>query len=217
MRKVLLIGAGGHAKVVLEFLKKTTDIEIVGLIEKDQSKIGGRLLDLPVIGADEQLVPLLNAGATHALITVGSVGDNSIRKKLYDQVQSAGFSFINAVHPLAVVSGYARLGTGNTLMAGAMIGPDTVIGNNVIVNTGAVIEHDCVIGDHVHIAPGSKIAGGVRIGSGSFIGIGAVIIQGLTVGENVLIGAGTVVVDNIPDNAVVFGAPGKIRKYRENK
>lgn len=214
MQKVVLIGAGGHAKVVIEFLKKRTDIEIVGLIEKDNHLVGEKLLGISIIGTDEQLISLLNTGITHALVTVGGIGDNSIRKKLYDQIKSLGFSFLNAIHPMAIVSEYANLENGNTVMAGAMIGPDTTIGNNVIINTGAIVEHDCIIGDHSHIAPGAKVAGGVVIGSGAHVGIGATIIQGKRIGCNALIGAGAVVIHDIPDSAVVVGVPGKVIKIK---
>jgi UDP-perosamine 4-acetyltransferase len=211
---VVLIGAGGHAKVVIELLKKTADIEIIGLIEKDSTSIGKKLMDVPVIGTDEQLANMFNNEITSVLITVGSVGDNTPRKKLYDNLKQLGFSYINAVHPSAILSGYATLGEGNTLMAGSIIGPGAEIGNNVIVNTGSIIEHDCRIGDHVHIAPGVKLSGGVQIGSCAHLGTGATVIQNIKIGANCLIGAGTVVISDIPDNAVMVGNPGRVIKFR---
>lgn len=171
-------------------------------------------MDVPVIGTDEQLANMFNNEITSVLITVGSVGDNTLRKKLYDNLKQLGFSYINAIHPSAILSEYGKLGEGNTLMAGSMMGPGAEIGNNVIVNTGSIIEHDCRIGDHVHIAPGVRLSGGVQIGSCAHLGTGAIVIQNINIGANCLIGAGTVVISDVPDNAVMVGNPGRIIKLR---
>lgn len=216
MKKVILIGAGGHAKAVIDILKKNNQgIEIAGLITKDADDIGKKILGVSVIGTDKQLSELFKRGIEYALIAVGSVGDNFLRKKLYERVANIGYTFVNAFHPSSIISDHVKFGTGNVVMPGVLVGPDTLIGNNVILNTGSIIEHDCVIEDHVHIAPGVKIAGGVKIGEASHIGIGSVIIQGIKIGKNALIGAGTIVLKDVPDNAVVVGVPGKIKKFRE--
>ncbi|AEF17894.1 sugar O-acyltransferase, sialic acid O-acetyltransferase NeuD family [Thermoanaerobacterium xylanolyticum LX-11] len=213
MDKLVLIGAGGHAKAVIDILKKNNTIHIEGLIGKSD-EIGRKVLGVPVIATDEQLNDLLKREINYALIVVGSVGDNYLRKSLYEKVKEIGFTFINAFHPSAIISEYVKFGLGNVVMAGTFIGPDTQVGNNVIVNTGSIIEHDCIISDHVHVAPGVKIAGGVKIGEASHIGIGSIIIQGIKIGKNSLIGAGTVVINDVPDNAVVVGVPGTVKKYR---
>ncbi|TZE82177.1 acetyltransferase [Calorimonas adulescens] len=214
MEELILIGAGGHAKAILEILKTVDTYKIVGLIDKENERIGGRILGVPIIGSDECLCDFYNKGIKHALIAVGSTGDNKIRKNLYNAAKSIGFNMVNVFHPKAVISQYSKFGEGNVVMAESVIGPDAEVGNNVIINTAAVVEHDCRIGDHVHIAPGSKIAGGVEIGDESFVGIGAVIIQGIKIGKNALIGAGTVIINDVLDNAVVTGVPGKIIGYR---
>lgn len=214
MEELILIGAGGHAKAVLEILKLMDTYRVIGLIDKDSKKIGRQIFGIPIIGSDECLSDFYNEGIKHALIAVGSTGDNRIRRNLYNTAKSIGFSMVNAFHPKALISQYSNFGNGNVVMAGSVIGPDTEIGNNVIINTAAVVEHDCKIGDHVHIAPGSKIAGGVEIGDESFVGIGAVIIQGIKIGKNALIGAGAVIINDVPDNAVVVGVPGRIIAYR---
>lgn len=216
MKKLILIGAGGHAKTVIDILKKNEEVDIVGLVAKDTNEIGKKILSVPVIATDEQLIDLFMQGVKYALVAVGSVGDNFLREKLYNKVGKIGYTFINAFHPSAVISDYAKFGIGNVVMSGALIGPDVQIGNNVIVNTGSIIEHDSIIENHVHIAPGVKIAGGVKIKEASHIGIGAVIIQGVKIGENALIGAGTVVLNDVPDNAVVVGVPGTIKKFKNS-
>lgn len=215
-KKVLLIGAGGHAKVIIDLLRFNRGIELVGLVDKEGEGGPREVLGVPVIGTDRRLEEFFQRGIRHALVAVGSVGDNRLRKSLYERARAIGFSFINAVHPAAVVSRNTKFGEGNVVMAGAIIGPGVTLGDNIIVNTGAVIEHDCVVGDHVHIAPGAKIAGGVVIGAGSHIGIGAVIIQGKVIGENAIIGAGSVVIGDVPDNVVVIGVPGRVKSERQS-
>ena len=214
MDNVLLIGAGGHAKSVIAFLNHQKGLNIIGLVEKDGAPCGGMILGVPVIGTDSQLQLLSDSGYHNALITLGSVGNNVPRKRLYNLAKSVGFEFVNAFHPDSTVSEYANIGKGVTVLAQAVVGPDTRIGNNVIINSGAIIEHDCNVGDHVHLAPGAKIAGGVSIGADSHIGIGAVVLQGLRIGVNALIGAGAVVNRDVPEGAVVMGVPGKVTRYR---
>ena len=214
MENVLLIGGGGHAKSILDFLLHSQEFKVVGIIEKNETSMDGEILGVPVIGTDAQLPLFLQKGIKHCLISVGGTGDNSLRKRLFISLKDLGFDFINAVHPTAVISEFASYGVGNTFMAGVIIGPDVKIGVNTIINSGAVVEHDCRIGDHVHVAPGAKISGNVSIGPDSHIGSGAVIIQNIKIGRNVLVGAGAAIINDIPDNAVVVGVPGWIKKYR---
>ena len=215
MVKLIILGSGGHAKVVVEIFQENDDIDIVGMIDKDPANIGKRILDVPVIGTDEKLADLYESGISHALVAVGSIGDNFLRFKLFDRLKKIGFQFINAIHPSAIISKTASLGSGDTVMAGCIINAGVIIGDNVIINSGSIIEHDCRIGAHVHVAPRAAIAGGVAVGELTHIGMGAVVIQGRTIGYNALIGAGTVVIEDVPDNAVVVGNPGRIIKYRE--
>lgn len=214
MKKTLLVGAGGHARAVIDFLKDSPEIEVVGLVEKDGFLPGQTVAGFPVIGTDSMLADLFRQGIGHALITVGGTGDNSLREALYRKTREIGFAFINALHPSAIISSTVEMGDGNTFMAGTIIGPGTTIGNNVLVNTGAIIEHDCRLEDHIHIGPGARIAGGVEIKNGSHIGIGAVVIQNRKIGRDALVAAGAVVIDDVPDRAVVAGVPARIIKYR---
>lgn len=212
MKQVLLLGAGGHAKGVIGFLKHS--YEILGLIEKDYYSGEGLISSVPVIGTDKDLKSFYQKGITNALVTVGSTGDSSLRERLFYMAKEIGFTMINAIHPTAVISEDVKIGCGNTFMAGTIINSGTVIGDNTIINTGAIVDHDCIVEDHTHIAPGVKIAGGVFVGEGTHVGIGAVVIQGIHIGRKALIGAGTVVLRDIPDNAVVVGVPGRVKKYR---
>lgn len=215
MKKVIGLGAGGHAKVVIEILRLVGDYELVGLLDSDRALHGTLVESVAVIGDDDQLVALYDQGIRHAFIGVGSAGDLGPRRRLYEKVRSLGFEVIRAVHPSAVIAASAQLGHGPTVMAGAVINPAARLGDNVIVNTGAIVEHDCVLEDHVHVATGAHLAGTVHVGQGSHIGLGASVRQGIRIGRESVVGAGSVVVDDVPDRVVVVGVPAKILRKVE--
>jgi len=210
MIPVIGFGAGGHAKVVIDILRSIRDYEIVGLLDTRIER-GASVLGVQVLGDDSLMAELKERGIGHAFIGIGSVGETTSRRQLYEKVVSFGFQIVPAIHAAAVVSLTAQIGTGPTIMAGAIVNADAVIGNNVIVNTAAIVEHDCVIGDHTHIATGARLAGGVHVGPGSHVGIGAVVRQEIKIGEGAIVGAGAVVVRDVPDFKTVIGVPAKIR------
>lgn len=209
MIQVVGVGAGGHAKVVLDILRLMNEYRVVGLL--DPNCVGESVSGVPVLGGDELLPGLRAESVATAFIGVGGVGDNTLRIKLFEKVQAAGFSFINAIHPAAVLAPSVQLGQGVAIMAGAIVNPDTCIGDNVIINTGAIVEHDCEIALHAHISPGAVLCGGVRVGMGAYIGAGATVRQYVMVGERALVGAGAVVIKDVPPGAVVLGVPARIR------
>lgn len=201
------VGAGGHAKVVIDILRQDGRYEVVALV--DPVRVGQSLAGIPIIGGDEQLPQIYAQGVTAAFIGVGSVGDNTLRRRLYEQALAMGFSLVNAIHPRAIVAPSVACGSGVAIMAGAILNPDTVLGPNVIVNTGAIVDHDCHIGAHSHISPGAVLAGGVRTGIGAHIGVGATVRQGIVVGDGAVVGAGAVVVRDVPPRVVVIGVPAR--------
>lgn len=211
--KVLLIGAGGHCSVIIDILK-LNEIPVYGITDKDTGKIGSVIDDIKVIDNDDILYRLRENGIKNAIVTVGSIGDNSLRKILYNNALTIGFKMINAIHPSAIIAQNAILCNGTAVMAGVIVNSRSTIGNNVVLNTGCIIEHDAKLEDNVFIAPGVVIAGGVSIGEDSFIGLGARIIQNVRIGRNVLVGAGSVILKDVPDNSVITGVPGKITRYR---
>jgi len=212
-RKIVLIGGGGHCKVVISILKKLDTFEIVSIVDnyKSESFISG----IKIIGTDDDLKDIYKNGTQYALITVGSVKDNTKRYKLFNMVKEIGFKFPVIISPEAIVDKSLKIDEGTVIMPGSIINIDSSIGKNCIINTGAVIEHDCKIGDHCHIAPGVHISGAVNIGKLSFIGIGATMIQGIKIGKNVTIGAGSVVIKDISDNVIALGNPAKIIKSKK--
>ena len=212
-KKIVLIGGGGHCKVVISILKKLDTFEIVGIVDnyKSESFISG----IKIVGTDDDLRDIYKRGIHNALITVGSTEDNTKRYRLFNLVNKIDYKFPIIISSKAVVDESVRIDEGTVIMPGSIINIDSSIGKNCIINTGAIIEHDCRIGNHCHIAPCVHISGSVKVGELSFIGIGATLIQGIKIGKNVTIGAGSVVIKDIPDNVIALGNPAKIIKSKK--
>ncbi|RJQ53083.1 MAG: acetyltransferase [Nitrospiraceae bacterium] len=206
--KIILLGGGGHSKVLIELIRLDNKYRIAGILDPNL-RIGDNIADIPVIGGDDLLPALYGKGVRNACIAVGSVKDNSARNSLYKTAKSAGFIVPPLIHPRAVVSGMSEISEGVQVMANAVVQPGCFIGENTIINTGAVLEHDCRVGEHAHISSGSVVSGGCHIGEGSFIGSGSAVIQGIHIGKNAVVAAGAAVVNNVPDNALVKGVPAK--------
>ena len=207
--KVVGLGAGGHAKVVIEILRSHRSYEVIGLLDPKPELQGKSVLDVPVLGDDDLLPALKSDGICHFFVGLGSIGDTGPRQRLFELGLQHGMKPVDAVHPQAVISPSAVLGEGVTVMAGAVINACANLGVNVIVNTGAVVEHDCVIGDHVHIATGAQLASTVQVGTGAHIGAGATVRQCISIGEGAIVGAGAVIVKDVPPHAVVVGVPAR--------
>lgn len=208
--RIVVIGGGGHARVVLDIIFSLGNYDVVGVVALDSPSYVGQY-KIPYLGNDEVLPTLMeNRDVTLAALGVGAVGNNHKRKDLFTRVKAFGFSFPPLVHPRAVVGTGVEQGDGLVVAAGAVINPGVVCGTNVLVNTGAIVDHDCQLGDHVHVAPGAVLCGGVRVGGSAHIGAGATIIQGLTIGEGAVVGAGAVVVRDVPPWTVVAGNPARV-------
>lgn len=208
MQKILLIGGGGHAKVLIDLMKLSGKYKIAGILDT-QLTVGTVVLGIPVLGNDDLLPELFKQGISNACLSVGNVNNNGKREKIYEIVKEIGFQVPFLIHPTAVISENNKILQGAQIMAGTIIQIGSFIGENAIINTGAIVEHDCSIGRHVHICPGAVISGGCTIGKGSFIGAGATVVQGKNIGENSIIAAGAVVINDVPDNGKVMGVPAK--------
>ena len=209
MLQAVGLGAGAHAKVVIDALLMRSDMKIIGLLDPDRALWGTAVCGVPVLGGDDLLEGLRDTGARAAFVSVGSIAYSPIRKALYERALAAGFELISAIHPRAVVSPLATIGAGVAIMAGAVVNAGAVVGDNVIINTGAIVEHDCQIGSHAHVATGARVGGAVSVGESAHIGIGASVRQGIRVGLRAVVGAGAVVVSDVADNAVVIGVPAR--------
>jgi sugar O-acyltransferase (sialic acid O-acetyltransferase NeuD family) len=199
-REVSLIGAGGHAKVVLATLRDA-GWTVSAAYDDDPTKWGSTLSGVPILGSVDQ-------AASGPRRSVVAIGNNRARQKVAARL---ALEWVTAVHPRAWVDPSVRLGPGTVVFAGAVIQPDTVLGAHVIVNTGATIDHDGVLGDFVHVAPGCHLAGEVHVGDGAFLGTGSSVIVGVEVGPWSVVGAGGVVVRHVPPGVTAVGVPARPR------
>ena len=206
---IVIVGAGGHGKVVCDILRAGKKFKPVGFIDADESLKGTKIAGLPVFGPVNQLVKLRKKKIKGAII---AIGDNRARAQYAAELIESGFTLVNAIHPTATIAKTATLGMDVVIAAGAVVCTEARIGDSSIVNTNAVVDHECEVGANVHICPGALLAGRVRVGDGSFIGLGAKIIQCLTIGRFVTIGAGAVVISDVADGATVVGVPGRVIK-----
>ena len=201
MEEVIIIGAGGHAKVLIDCLEQENQYKIAYVVDDNPAlhEILGYKIQRP-----NHFTSLFN----HPMII--AIGNGATRKQIADTYQT---HFITTIHPSAIFSKYAKVGEGSQVFASAIVNAGATIGKHCIINTGAIVEHDCFIHDFVHLSPHSSLAGGVTVGSSTHIGIGATVIENTTIGSNVIIGAGAVVVDDIPDNCTAIGIPAKPIKF----
>jgi sugar O-acyltransferase (sialic acid O-acetyltransferase NeuD family) len=213
--RVIGLGAGGHAKVLIEILQAMGAMEITGLLDVDPKLWKTKLLGIVVLGSDELLPKLFVHGIRHVFIGVGTTGRSNRRRKLFVKAHNLGFVVIPCIHPSAVISPSAIFGEGPNVMAGAVVNSSARIGSNVIVNTGAIVEHDCILEDHSHVAPGARLASAVTVGEGAHVGIGASVRQCIRIGRNSVVGAGAAVVSDVPDDTIVVGVPARpLRKVK---
>ncbi|OZC03408.1 NeuD/PglB/VioB family sugar acetyltransferase [Rubricoccus marinus] len=194
---VLVVGAGGHAKVVIATLR-ASGAEIAGML--DDAPEASPVLGVPVVGRTEVL-------SSHAGQAVIAIGSNRVRQRIAGEYPSVAWATV--VHPAAVVHESVALGPGTVVFAGAVLQPDTVVGRHAIINTSATVDHDGDIGDFVHVAPGCNLSGGVTLGEGVFLGVGGAALPGATVGAWTVVGAGGVVVRDLPANVTAVGIPAR--------
>jgi sugar O-acyltransferase (sialic acid O-acetyltransferase NeuD family) len=203
VRGILVLGAGGHGKVVADILC-CAGMPLLGFLDDDPATWGTMRLGLPVLGSIATYREHMPGGL------VLGIGDIAARKAIVDSLGSeARYLWYNAIHPRATVARSVRLGNGVTVVAGAVVNPDSALGDHSVVNTGATVDHDCVIGDFAHIGPGAHLAGDVRVGRDAFIGIGASVTQGISIGVGAIVGAGSVVIDPVPCHVTVKGVPAR--------
>ena len=204
--KLIVFGAGGHAKVVIDIVERQGKYEIAGLLDDDPRHRGKRFFGYPVLGTRADLPGLITAQLRHAIVTIG---DNASRATVATHLERQGWSFATAVHPGAVLGRGVKIGAGCVIMAGCIINADAYLGAHVIVNTAATVDHDCRVEDAVHIAPGCHLCGDVSVGQSSLLGVGCVITPGVRIGRKAVVGAGSTVIRDVPDGAKVSGSPAR--------
>ncbi len=203
---IILIGYSGHAYVVHSILTSAGK-KISAYCDNNLKE--NNPFNITYLGPENSESALLALQKNNFFI---SIGNNKIRRKIYESLSIKDIFPINAIHTSAVIFPTVVIASKGVMIgAGVIINSLSTIGNGVICNTGCIIEHECIIGDFAHIAPGVILCGNVSIGENSFIGAGSVVIQGVTIGKNVIIGAGAVVLENIPDNSTAYGNPAKLK------
>lgn len=196
--KLVVIGAGGHAKVVTD-TARSAGWEVVGFVD---DRPNAQLFDLTYLGTTQNFqMPQ----QTHVVI---AIGDNKTREKIAAQL-SGQVDWATVIHPRATVSSYVKLDAGTVVFAGVVIQADTRLGHHCIVNTSASIDHDCQIADFCHIAPRAVLTGHIRLETGAFVGAGSVILPGRRIGAWSTLGAGAVIVNDLESNGIFVGIPAK--------
>jgi sugar O-acyltransferase (sialic acid O-acetyltransferase NeuD family) len=204
--KLVVFGAGGHAKVVIDIIEQQGNYEIAGLLDDDLKHQGSRFFGYPVLGTRADLPALRSAQLRHAIVTIG---DNASRAAVAAYLDQHGWRFASAVHPRASIGRGVEIGPGSVVMAGCVVNADACLGGQVIINTGATVDHDCRIEDAAHIAPGCHLCGGVSVGQGSLLGAGSTVTPGVRIGCKVIVGAGSTVIRDVTDEARVSGSPAR--------
>ena len=188
MKKIILIGGGGHCKSVIDVIEQEKKFKIAGIIDKPKL-LGSRILDYPVIGDDKNLINLAKK-YKNAMITVGHIKSPMIRKNLFNLAVKAGFNFPIIISPNAYVSVHSKIGQGTIIMHNAVVNANVTIGINCIINSMSLIEHDCTIFNNCHVSTNATINGNVSVGEGSFIGSNSTIKESSRIEKNSFVKAG---------------------------
>lgn len=214
MRKLIIWGAGGHGKVVLDIAQAMALFAETVFIDdvcppSEQSFCGCQLLP-----SSNGIETFKAAGHTAFVV---AIGNNRVRERCFHEGLLQGLEGATLIHPSAVVSRSAHVGAGTVVMPRVVVNADAVIGNNCILNTGVIVEHDCHIADHVHLAPGVTLGGNVTVETHALLGIGTIVLPGGTIGESAVVGAGSVVLQSAPPRTTSVGVPAKVLSKANNR
>ena len=206
--KVLIWGAGGHARVVADIVRQAGHYEVAAFLDDTPAARHGTMMcGSEIVGGRERLAAFRAAGVEQMIV---AIGDCSARLALAEVAKEAGFCLAHAIHPRAIVADDCRIGAGTVVAAGAVLNPGATCGDCVIINTSASVDHDCLIQDGVHVGPGVCLGGYVSVGRGTWIGLGAVIKDRVRIGDDSLIGAGALVLRDVPPRVVAYGLPARV-------
>lgn len=206
--KLLLLGAGGHAQVLLEMIQSYHLGSLIGIVDPQEHLWGQQKFGVPVLGGDDW-IRSFSPNEIRLVNGIGSTDYVKLRTKVYETWTAQGYTFASIIHPKTTLAPSVKLGVGVQILAGTIINSNSIIGDNVLLNTGVVIEHDCHIANHCHLAPRSTLSGQVSIGEQVHVGVGATIIQSVSVRREALVAAGAVVTQNVKANVCVMGVPAR--------
>lgn len=199
-KKLVIIGAGGHGKVVAN-IAKLNGYDVIVFLDDDTGKTMCGLY--PIVGTSQDINQYKNND-----FIVG-IGNNVIRRNITLQLLKEHYNVVTLIHPTAVIDETVQMGKGSVVMANVVINADTIVGIGCIINTSSSVDHDCIIRDFVHVCPGCHIAGGVTIGDNTWIGVGSSIINNVNIIKDCMIGAGCVIINDILESGTYVGIPSK--------
>ncbi len=205
-KKIVVIGGGGHAKVVISILKKLDEYSIIGYTDPSDY---GAVLSVPYLGSDAVLPGLLKENISLAALGIGQLTDATLRLKKSRELRLLGYEFPAIISPNSIVNEDVTIGRGTVVMDGVVINTGSRIGEFGIINTRCSIDHDCIIGNYVHVAPGVTLSGAVRVGNFTLLGTGASVIHSIKITNHCSIGAGAVVVRNCAESGTYLGLPAQ--------
>lgn len=208
-RPFIIVGGGGHAKVVWSLLDDL-GLEVLGFSDASPNAAALAQVGVRYLGTDDQVMER-SPESVNLANGLGSTKETALRRRVFEKFKAARFEFPSLVHRSAVVARGCSLGEGAQIMAGVILQTGSTVGINSILNTRCAVDHDCSIGAHAHIAPGVVFSGGVQVGDGAHVGTGAVAIQGVSIGGGAVVGAGAVVIRDVRPSVVVTGVPAKER------
>jgi len=205
--KCVIVGAGGHGRVVLDILQAAGAHDVVGFLDSNTALHGRRIDGKEILGSIDALEGIRSRGGVTCAVV--AIGYNGVRREFAERIEQSGIELINAIHPSANLASNVSLGRNIVVAAGALVCAHCQIGDSAILNTGCIVDHESMIGTATHICPGARLAGRVTVEAGAFIGIGATVIQSIRVGYEAVVGAGSVVIRDVPPMTTVVGVPAR--------
>ncbi len=211
--KLVIIGAGGHGKVVCDAALEA-GFEVLGFYDDDPSKVGTKINGVPVLGSINDLFILDNKEKVSVTV---AIGDNIVRARIYYKVLARGFKLATIVHPRSYTSKYSRIGWGTVVCAGAIVQPGAIIGDDVIINTGSTVDHDCLLFHHTCVNPQATLTGEVKVGYLATIHSNATVAPRKCIGDNAVVGAASLVLNDVPPDTVYVGVPARFLKINNKR
>ncbi len=207
--RLVIVGAGEHGRVMADVVREQDQVELLGFVDGNPELVGRDVDGAPVLAKPSEPGWIEAHGVTHFLV---AIGNNAIRAAKYRKMQDRGLAPWSAIHPTAVIANSAAIGAGTQIVAGVVVNPGALIGQDVILNTACSIDHDCRIGDHAFVAPGARLGGAVKVGQLALLGIGAIVLPGVSIGDRAIVGAGAVVTRDLASGVVAIGCPARVRR-----
>ncbi|MFP4979268.1 acetyltransferase [Paenibacillus sp. CN-4] len=206
MSNLLILGAGGHGKVVADIAASTNLWDNIAFLDSNPIATSG--LDHPILGPFDDYGKFIDK-YKYAFV---AIGNNRRRIIWLNYLEEAGYKLPVIIHPFSSVSKYSIINRGSVIMPGAIVNADVKVGRGAILNTSCSVDHDCILGIGVHISPGARLSGTVGVGDYTWVGVGSNISNNISIGSDVLVAAGSTVIKSVPSNVMVAGTPAKIKK-----